>query len=185
MKNKQSQSGSGHLIIVILIIVALIGAMGFVYWRNFMQVPASDISKDDTIKTTSDADTVKTLTISEWGITGKYFGKYTLTYTTPDPGNFITFSTKGYPKNCDIRMSGGPNPSYVMYSANEVLVPGDGSTALQKYNNQEKGIYKIGEKYFDVGYRMANCFGMDASSDAIRRAVEAEVKIFWLTAEQQ
>lgn len=52
MKKKQYQSGSAHIVVVILIILALIGALGFVYWRNFMQTKSETDDKTNTGKTT-------------------------------------------------------------------------------------------------------------------------------------
>lgn len=37
MKNKHSQAGSAHLIIIIILAIALIGALGFVFWQNVIQ----------------------------------------------------------------------------------------------------------------------------------------------------
>ena len=48
-KNKQKQSGFAHLAVVIILSVALLGTLGFVFWQNFMQpkVVVDDIKKDD------------------------------------------------------------------------------------------------------------------------------------------
>ena len=37
MNKKQSQSGFAHLAIILVLVVALLGALGFVFWQNFMQ----------------------------------------------------------------------------------------------------------------------------------------------------
>jgi len=37
MNKKQSQSGSAHLIIIIVLAVALLGSLGYVFYLNFMQ----------------------------------------------------------------------------------------------------------------------------------------------------
>lgn len=42
MKNKQSQSGSGHLVIIILIVLVILGGLGFAYYTNFMKPKADD-----------------------------------------------------------------------------------------------------------------------------------------------
>jgi len=47
VKKKQSQSGSAHLIIIILLAIALIGTLGFVYYQNFIQKKDSVVVTDD------------------------------------------------------------------------------------------------------------------------------------------
>jgi len=37
MKNKNNQTGSAHLIIIITLVIALLGSLGFVFWQNFVQ----------------------------------------------------------------------------------------------------------------------------------------------------
>ncbi len=92
--------GSAHAVIIIVLVVALLGTLGFVFWQNF-------IKKDDTAKTTDTtkqtndnktaesttkkAETktatpaqpsdVKYLVVKEWGVKFPYKGKDTLTYT--------------------------------------------------------------------------------------------------------
>ena len=91
--------GSAHAVIIIVLVVALLGTLGFVFWQNF-------IKKDDTAKTTdttkqtndnktaesttkkaeTKTDTpaqpsdVKYLVVKEWGVKFPYKGKDTLTY---------------------------------------------------------------------------------------------------------
>lgn len=57
MKLKKYQSGSGHLIIIIALIVLLLGALGFVLWQNFMQ--PKDDDKDNKTTTTSQTTTTQ------------------------------------------------------------------------------------------------------------------------------
>ena len=41
MNKKQSQSGSAHLVIIIVLVVALLGALGYIFYLNFMQPKAT------------------------------------------------------------------------------------------------------------------------------------------------
>lgn len=50
MTNKVSQKGSSHIVIIVILVVALLGALGFVFWQNF-------INKDPIVK---EAETSKT-----------------------------------------------------------------------------------------------------------------------------
>lgn len=68
MNKKQSQSGSIHLIIVIVLVVTLIGALGFIFWQNFMQPKTSDTNSS----TTASTATVSDITYKKYTTTGKY-----------------------------------------------------------------------------------------------------------------
>ncbi|MDB5159863.1 MAG: hypothetical protein JWO99_126 [Candidatus Saccharibacteria bacterium] len=55
MKKSNSQTGSAHAIIIILLVVAILGLLGFVFWQNFIQ-------KKDTTPATSTPTTTTTTT---------------------------------------------------------------------------------------------------------------------------
>jgi len=42
VKNKKTQVGSAHLIVVLVLVLALIGSLGFIFWQNFMQQKTND-----------------------------------------------------------------------------------------------------------------------------------------------
>jgi len=85
--NKQkSQQGSGLLAIVIILAVVLIGAVGYIFWQNFMQ------TKSDEVVDTSSS---KTLIISEWNLEGIYDSDITLKYEVKSgETNFGRYGTK-------------------------------------------------------------------------------------------
>lgn len=60
MKQKNNQSESGHILIIIALVVVLLGALGFIFWQNFMQ-PKTD---DDTDNTTTTITTTSSTTIN-------------------------------------------------------------------------------------------------------------------------
>ncbi len=47
MKKINSQSGNAHIVIIVVLVVALVATLGFVYWQNFIQ------KKDDSAKTST------------------------------------------------------------------------------------------------------------------------------------
>lgn len=51
MNKQKSKSGSAHLIIIIVLVIVLLGALGFVYWSNFVQTKTSKVA---TVNTTVD-----------------------------------------------------------------------------------------------------------------------------------
>ena len=85
-KHKQRQLGFAHLVIIIILAVALLGTLGFVFWQNFMQ-PKSNVSnsKSDDSRTKTDTNSV----ISS---------EVVLTEITSDQTNNSGLSIK-YPKN--------------------------------------------------------------------------------------
>ena len=88
MNKKQSQSGSAHLVIIIVLVVALLGALGYVYWLNFMQPKTSDTESSTTTSTT----TVSDITYKKYTTTGKYVVSfnYPSTWTTVNTNNSDT-----------------------------------------------------------------------------------------------
>lgn len=76
MKLQKNQSGSAHLLIIILLLVALLGSLGFIFWQNFMK--ADETNKQSTEKTVKPSEeSSDSLTIS----LGNYLAKkFVLTY---------------------------------------------------------------------------------------------------------
>lgn len=57
MKKTQKQSGFAHLMVITVILaVAVVGLLGFVFWQNFVQVKSSNSKKIDNSKVTDKAD---------------------------------------------------------------------------------------------------------------------------------
>ncbi len=60
IKNSLRQSGSAHIAIVIILVVAVIGLLGFVFWQNFVKnkqldtIPVKDSSQQETLSITKE-----------------------------------------------------------------------------------------------------------------------------------
>jgi cytoskeletal protein RodZ len=75
-KNTSLQTGSAHVAIIAILIVALIGTLGFIFWQNFTAkntqtaAEASASAHDQRSKSTSDATTPseRYVTLSDWGV---------------------------------------------------------------------------------------------------------------------
>lgn len=52
MRENKSETGSAHVIILGVLVVTLIGALGFVFWNNFMKKDAPATKKETTSKAT-------------------------------------------------------------------------------------------------------------------------------------
>lgn len=56
IKNSRMQTGSAHVIIVIILVVALLGALGFIFWQNFIDKPDDTSSANAEISKTEDVE---------------------------------------------------------------------------------------------------------------------------------
>lgn len=136
MKKTNNQSGFAHLMIVVIILaVALVGTLGFVFWQNFMQPKTnsakSDSSKvDDKSKATpntvggsdNSATTTDTnkgyLVLDDWGVKFKLpvgLGSDQVTYYKVNLDNYA-FSTKNVEALGGACVAPGDN-GYVQYPA--------------------------------------------------------------------
>jgi hypothetical protein len=108
VKNTKYQSGSAHLIIIAILSVALIGALGFVFYQNFIQ------SKDSTLKT----DTSKTTTpaIAPAAVVNELVTSY-LSYI--NSSHTASFSSTLLTDAFQTRVS---NPSGVIVSVDPILL---------------------------------------------------------------
>lgn len=50
MRKNKYQTGSAHVIIIVILVIALIGALGFVFWNNFFKKEPAVSQKKDTPK---------------------------------------------------------------------------------------------------------------------------------------
>lgn len=64
VNKRKSQSGFAHLAIIIVLVVALLGALGYIYWQNFMQ-PKTDDNKSSNATSATITENGVTLTISK------------------------------------------------------------------------------------------------------------------------
>jgi len=72
----RNQIGSAHVVIIVLLTVAVLGLLGFVFWQNFMGVKTSDTTKTET------ANKVFTEKDFQTGLTLEYPNSWTATSET-------------------------------------------------------------------------------------------------------
>lgn len=94
MGRHKLQSGSVHLIAVVILIVATVGALGLVYWQNAAKSNILLVDKIATKKSTSNTIINRTLTIPEWGVRGIYSSSSILNYEIMASGNVLSFSSE-------------------------------------------------------------------------------------------
>lgn len=109
MSKNKNQTGFAHfMIITVVLVVALMGTLGYIFYQNVINKnnETSKIfdnsKKSDTVSTNktseskimpvskSSPDTKNTLKITDWGIKGEYHGNHSITYEIRS-GNTITF----------------------------------------------------------------------------------------------
>jgi len=105
--NKKTQSGFAHVVVLTVILaVALVGTLGFVYWQNFMK------PKDEVVKTNDTKDKVVVekpvandeatstegyLVLEDWGVKFKLpsdLGSNAINYYKSDNDNYIFTTSK-------------------------------------------------------------------------------------------
>lgn len=57
VKTKNSQTGSAHAIIIVILVLVLIGSLGFIFWQNFIQKKTETIAKNTTPSTSTSKST--------------------------------------------------------------------------------------------------------------------------------
>lgn len=74
IKNSHKQIGSAHIVIVVVLVILLVGALGFIFWQNYMvkntqQSPVVQSVSDDSQKNdaASSADE-RYVALEDWGV---------------------------------------------------------------------------------------------------------------------
>lgn len=85
MNRNKLQTGSAHIVVVIILIIAMVGSLGFIFYQNFITKNADKKaeSSSGTSKSNSDTNddseiTYKTFTDSKYNISFQYPGTWTL-----------------------------------------------------------------------------------------------------------
>jgi hypothetical protein len=68
-----SQKGSAHVVIIVILVIALLGTLGFVFWQNFIHKDTLDTSNTAKVEskqenTNENAKKSDQLTLSDWAI---------------------------------------------------------------------------------------------------------------------
>ena len=91
MKSR-NQTGSAHIVIIIILVVALVGALGFVFWQNFLNKPSS--TRDTTNSATKSSLDMTFLEIDQFGVKIPY-DRTSDTYTVEVfPANLASVQSK-------------------------------------------------------------------------------------------
>ncbi len=78
IKISSKQTGSAHVIIIVILVIALLGTLGFIFWQNFINntqktQEATSVEKQETaVSNKTEESNLKTLPVSELGLTIQY-----------------------------------------------------------------------------------------------------------------
>ena len=152
MNKKQSQSGSAHLLVVILLVVALLGALGYAFYLNFIQSHSVEDTSTSVVVEPVATSEPNSLLITEWGIKGTYVGVSPIAYSIS--GNDLVFTSSDSPTNC----VGDPVAGISRFTGDQpmsdvsVLAGGSGETVAEFYTSDAIGDYNgnkhIGDYYY-------------------------------------
>jgi len=101
----QKQTGSIHAVAIIVLTLGLIGAVGFIFWQNFINKPKTDdkstssmqskekplAAKDASVQPVNDT---KYLVVKEWGVKFPYTSDDTLEYKYDRESSSISITSK-------------------------------------------------------------------------------------------
>lgn len=80
MSTVQLQRGNAHVVIIIILAVAIVGLLGFVFWQNFLNKPAETPNEGTALQ----EDGTQTFSAQKLGITFEYPSGYTVTENYDD-----------------------------------------------------------------------------------------------------
>lgn len=118
IKNSQMQKGFAHALLIIGLVVALVGALGLIFWQNFIH--KEPLAKNDPIAVTKKNDNQKQLA-SEAEV-----------YVPVIPSEWKVFNNED-PK-FSYALPSGQAVSFKIYSLNEAISVGYGAPVYVKYD---------------------------------------------------
>lgn len=161
MNIRGSERGSTHIIVIAVLIIAIVGLLGFVFWKNFIDKP--ETKQQTTTKSQTKSTNVSQsgkLAIKEWGLSGSYDESTlgTLTYTITRGA--LTFSS---PKvNALLPCDGIDDSSwkFLRITPEEMTTMGAPLTPWTK----------IGDNYYERVYPQTGCDAKASELSAIDKA---------------
>jgi cytoskeletal protein RodZ len=197
----KKQSGFSHMMIIVVVLaVVLIGALGFIFWQNFIQNKSDNAKKEDTSKvSTKQSETTTTnntanitdknkgyLVLSDWGVRFKLpsdLGSRQITYYKgvpgyTDSGKYVTGDGYSFSTN-DVEALG----ENCAYNASDYWMPLASVTRYTSPYNQGSAvegptlIKKLGNYYYYTRGPQALCSvnGSSTVQTKGRAAVDALV----------
>ena len=86
MNKRNNQLGSAHIVIISILVVALLGLIGFVFWQNFIQNKDTATTNQSTTTATPAPTTYKTFTSANSSLTFQYPDNWATSEVTAPEG---------------------------------------------------------------------------------------------------
>lgn len=100
MNKSKNQSGSAHVVLIVILVLIIVGLLGFVLWEKFIR-PKDEVSTN-TVSSSSTENNIaprdiydgwQTYTSQRAGFTIKYPATYKLIDTSDTPGNLVRLAS--------------------------------------------------------------------------------------------
>jgi hypothetical protein len=80
VKQSQRQTGSAHIVIIVILVLVILGALGFVYWQNFIRKDSvvEPMKTPSSSQATTKSVTYKTYTTDVYNVSFQYPDDWTL-----------------------------------------------------------------------------------------------------------
>jgi hypothetical protein len=180
IKNSSTQTGSAHVVIIIILVIALVGALGFVFWKNFS--PSQEQPEEQT--SSSDQPIRQSgLVVLEDGDMNKYvdyennleFLVPKQIYTRKDCKELDTRRDNfgnTIPSELHYQVSSGPVSVTVFKSGNEYIIAPDKTAILSNPKGTQES-----------GYIYQTCDVVDTTKDLIIEADTIDLAVKNLSVE--
>jgi hypothetical protein len=172
---KNLQSGSAHLIVIIVLVVALLGTLGFVFWQNFINKSAASntaTTAEESSKKTGDQEeycsTYEKLCFDypkTWSITGEATDidqqssdSLTIKNDKGDTVGTVLTGLSGLGGTCDSSAPGVPRVNVISREASEItditvkLYTAEGGTKKSSVDALTAVVYIEDKGYYPVVY---------------------------------
>jgi len=166
-KNFQKQSGSAHVIVIVILILALLGTLGFIFWQNF-------INDDSSKAVTRPVNTSGSQEVDVKEAENKVYDDSELTFEYPatgwnlvdtsGPDDIARLETDNYTPSIGMGLDAGA--SLLLYRTNQQEVPSfPGVKDVEEINVDGNKGFKYSVEY--EGYRINTFFtvGIGTSSE--------------------
>lgn len=180
MARKQLQAGSVHLIVTVILAVALVGTLGWIFWQNFSK--KNDKSSESSSIQVEKADNVEPevekldLEIEKWGVGAEYDTSVAaLSYKIENNMLMFVGTDLMGSTECTYNSAG----VIVKYSAQDKVYPYAGSSegeVAAKDAPDSYGLKKVGDSFYKYTHPQSIC--SEQQLDEQQAAIKAVQDIF-------
>jgi len=166
IKNSLRQKGSAHVVIIVILVLALIGALGFILWQNFIKDSSRDTVVEQVETNNAQVETTQNdnKTYDDSELTFEYPATGWNLVDTSGPDDIARLETDNYTPSIGMGLDAGA--SLLLYRTNQQEVPSfPGVKDVEEINVDGNKGFKYLVEY--EGYRINAFFtvGIGTSSE--------------------